>query len=158
MSNGQVGYIEGLRRHIGHAPVIMTCAGCAVLDDSGRVLLQRRGEAGGPWGLPGGALELGETLEAAAVRETREETGLEVRTEELLGVYTGPLHTYANGDVVQAVVVVLTATQIGGQLSADGSETVDLRWFEIDDLPTPIFGPHEPMLDDLRQGRRGRWV
>ena len=106
----------------------------------------------------GGALELGETLEAAAVRETREETGLDVRPDELLGVYTGPLHTYTNGDVVQAVVVVLTATQTGGNLSADGSETVDLRWFTFNDLPTPIFGPHEPILDDLRQGRRGRWV
>lgn len=56
--------------------IIMTCAGCAVLDNSGRVLLQRRGDAGAPWGQPGGAIELGETLEAAAVRETRGETGL----------------------------------------------------------------------------------
>lgn len=136
----------------------MTCAGCAVLDSSGRVLLQRRGEAEGPWGLPGGGMELGETLEAAAVRETREETGLDVRPDELLGVYTGPLHTYANGDVVQSVVVVLTATQVGGRLSADGTETLDLGWFSLDDLPLPVFGPHEPMLQDLRQGRRGRWV
>ena len=157
MVTGQVGYVEGLRQHIGHAPVIMTCAGCAVLDNSGRVLLQQRGDAGGPWGLPGGALELGETLEEAAVRETREVTGLDVRPDELLGVYTGPLRTYANGDVVQAVVVVLTATQVGGTLSADGAETVDLRWFTFDELPSP-FGPHEPMLEDLRQRRRGCWV
>lgn len=152
------GYVEGLRQYIGHDPVIMTCAGCAVIDNSGRVLLQRRGDAEGPWGLPGGAMELGETLEEAAVRETREETGLDVRPDELLGVYTGPLHTYANGDVVQSVVVMLTATQVGGELSADGKETVDLRCFPLDDLPMPLFGPHEPMLKDLRQGRRGRWV
>lgn len=152
------GYVEGLRQHIGHAPVIMTCAGCAVLDDSGRVLLQRRADAHGTWGLPGGAMELGETLEEAAVRETREETGLDVRPDELLGVYTGPLHTYANGDVVQSVVVVLMAKQVGGRLSVDGSETVDLGWFDFEDLPTPIFGPHEPMLQDLQDGYRGRWV
>lgn len=153
-----VGYVEGLREHIGHAPVIMTCAGCAVLDESGRVLMQRRGDAQGPWGLPGGAMELGETVEETAVRETREETGLDVRPNELLGVYTGPLHTYANGDVVQAVVVVLTATQVGGRLSVDGTETIDLGWYSLDDLPRPIFGPHEPMLRDLQQGSRGRWV
>jgi ADP-ribose pyrophosphatase YjhB (NUDIX family) len=153
-----VGYIEGLRQHIGHNPVIMTCAGCAVIDDSGRVLLQRRGDAQGPWGLPGGAMELGETLEEAAVRETLEETGLNVRPDGLLGVYSGPLHTYANGDVVQAVVVVLTAKQIGGRLSVDGAETVDLGWFDFEDLPIPIFAPHEPMLQDLRHGYRGRWV
>lgn len=105
MVTRDVGYVEGLRKYIGHAPVIMTCAGCVVLDDSGRVLMQRRGDAQGPWGLPGGAMELGETLEETAVRETREETGLDVRPDELLGVYTRPLHTYANGDVVQAVAV-----------------------------------------------------
>ena len=157
MVSPDVGYVEGLRQHIGHAPVIMTCAGCAVLDDSGRVL-QRRADAHGTWGLPGGAMELGETLEEAAVRETREETGLDVRPDELLGVYTGPLHTYANGDVVQAVVVVLTAQQFGGRLTIDGSETVGLGWFDFEDLPAPIFGPHEPMLRDLREGNRGRWV
>ncbi len=158
MVSGGTGYVDGLRQHIGHAPVIMTCAACAVLDDSGRVLLQRRGDVHRPWGLPGGAMELGETLQETAVRETREETGLDVRPDELLGVYTGPLHTYSNGDVVQAVVVVLLATQVGGRLSIDGAETVDLEWFNVEDLPTPIFEPHEPMLHDLRDGLRGRWV
>lgn len=92
------------------------------------------------------------------MRETREETGLEVRPDELLGVYTGPMHTYANGDVAQAVVVVLTAKQVGGRSSVDGAETVALGWFDFEDLPTPIFSPHQPMLQDLREGHRGRWV
>ncbi len=158
MTTGEVSYMDSLRAHIGHAPVIMTCAGCAVLDESGRVLLQRRGDPGGPWGLPGGAMELGETLAETAVRETREETGLDVRLDELLGVYTEPSRTHPNGDVVQAVVVVLTATRVSGQLAADGKETIDLGWFALDDLPQPIFSPHEAMLEDLRLGRRGRWV
>ena len=79
MGSEKVGYVEALRRRIGHDPIIMTCAGCAVFDGAGRLLLQQRGDDGGPWGLPGGALELGETIEAAAVRETFEETGLRVR-------------------------------------------------------------------------------
>lgn len=158
MGGHEVGYVEGLRKHIGHAPLIMTCAACAVLDEAGRVLLQRRADSHGPWGLPGGAMELGETLEQAAVRETREETGLDVAPDGLLGAYTGPLHTYANGDVVQAVVVVLTAKRVGGELAVDESETVDLGWFDPEELPTPVFGPHEQMFQDLREGRRGRWV
>lgn len=100
MGSTQVGYVEALRRKIGHDPVLLTCAGCAVFDGAGRLLLQQRGDAGGPWGLPGGAMELGETVHAAAVRETFEETGLRVRPDTLLGVYTGDAHTYANGDVV----------------------------------------------------------
>jgi 8-oxo-dGTP pyrophosphatase MutT (NUDIX family) len=59
-------------------------------------------------------MELGETMEAAAVRETFEETGLRVRPDTLLGVYTGNAHAYANGDVVQSVVVVLTAIPVEG--------------------------------------------
>jgi 8-oxo-dGTP pyrophosphatase MutT (NUDIX family) len=158
MESQRVGYVEGLRRKIGHDPIIMTCAGCAVLDGAGRVLLQQRGDDGGPWGLPGGALELGETIEAAAVRETFEETGLRVRPDALLGVYTGEAHTYANGDVVHTVAVLLTATQVEGELTQDGIETVGLGWFPLDDLPSPIFAPHQDMFEDLRNGRRATWT
>ncbi|MGN6635009.1 MAG: NUDIX hydrolase [Oryzihumus sp.] len=158
MGNEEIGYIEGLRRKIGHDALIITCAGCAVLDSAGRVLLQQRGEAGGPWGLPGGVMELGETIEATAVREVFEETGLRVRPDALLGVYTGRAHTYANGDVVQAVVVVLTATPVDGTLTLDGTETVALDWFALDGLPSPVFAPHQDMLDDLRNGVRATWT
>ncbi len=103
-------------------------------------------------------MELGETIEAAAVRETFEETGLRVRPDRLLGVYTGEAHTYANGDVVQSVTVVLTATVVEGKLTKDGIETVDLAWFPLDDLPSPIFGPHQDMLDDLRNARQATWT
>ena len=158
MDPEKLGYVEGLRRKIGHDPIIMTCAGCAVFDGEGRLLLQQRGDAGGPWGVPGGALELGESIEAAAVRETFEETGLRVRPDALLGVYTGDAHTYANGDVVHSVVVVLTATPVDGELTQDGIETVGLGWFPLDDLPSPIFAPHQDMLDDLRKGSRATWT
>jgi len=158
MGSEKLGYVEALRRKIGHDPFIMTCAGCAVFDGAGRLLLQQRGDDRGPWGLPGGAMELGESIEAAAVRETFEETGLRVRPDTLLGVYTGEAHTYANGDVVQSVVVVLTATPIEGMLTVDGIETVGLAWFPLDDLPGPIFAPHQDMLDDLRHGKRATWT
>jgi 8-oxo-dGTP pyrophosphatase MutT (NUDIX family) len=136
----------------------MTCACCAVLDSAGRLLLQQRGDDRRPWGLPGGAMELGETIGAAAVRETFEETGLRVRPDTLLGVYTGSAHTYANGDVVQSVVVVLMATPVEGRLTQDGIETVGLAWFTLDDLPSPIFAPHQDMLDDLRDGKSATWT
>jgi 8-oxo-dGTP pyrophosphatase MutT (NUDIX family) len=158
MGSEKVGYVEGLRRKIGHDPIIMMCAGCAVFDDEERLLLQQRGDAGGPWGVPGGALELGETVEAAAVRETFEESGLHVRPDALLGVYTGEAHTYANGDVVHTVAVVLTATAVEGELTQDGIETVGLGWFPLDDLPSPIFAGCLDMLDDLRNGKRATWT
>jgi len=158
MGSETVGYVGALRRKVGHDPLIMACAGCAVFDGAGRLLLQQRTDEGGPWGLPGGAMELGESIEAAAVRETFEETGLRVRPGALLGVYTGDAHTHANGDVTQSVVIVLTATPDGGRFTKDGIETVGLGWFPLDDLPSPIFGAHQEMLEDLRHGRRATWT
>ena len=158
MAGTHVSYIEGLRRHIGQAPILMSCAGCAVLDHAGRVLLQQRDDPGGPWGLPGGAMELGETVAQTAIRETREETGIDVEVVELLGVYSGEVRPYANGDVVQAIAVMFTATQVGGAVEVDGGETQDLGWFDLDRLPAPIFAPHEVMLRDLAIGRRGVWT
>src|SRR5262245_12754349 len=103
MASEQLDYVQELRRHVGHDPIIMSSACCAVLDDDGRLLLQQRGDRGGPWGLPGGAMEVGETVAECAVRETLEETGLLVEPQELVGVYAGPLHTYDSGDVVHPV-------------------------------------------------------
>ena len=69
VANDDEGYVESLRRLVGSVPVILCCAGCAVLDDLGRVLLQQRDEPGRPWGLPGGVMELGETPAEAAIRD-----------------------------------------------------------------------------------------
>ncbi len=60
--------------------------------------------------------------------------------------------------MVQSVVVVLTATPVEGRLTEDGIETVGLAWFTLDDLPSPIFAPHQEMLDDLRNGKRATWT
>jgi len=162
VSDPATDYVGRLRALVGQAPILLPAACCAVLerDDDGvpRVLLQQRGEPGGPWGLPGGALELGETVSQAAVRETREETGLVVAPHDLLGVFSGPqLHTYPNGDVVQSVVTVLVAGVVAGELTADGDETRALGWFALDALPDPLFAPHEPMLEVLVAGDRGAW-
>ncbi len=158
MEHHTPGYVTGLRRKIGTDPIIMVCGCCAVLDDHGRVLLQQRGDpASRPWGLPGGAMELGEDIERAAVRETLEETGLHVRAEDLVGVYSHDQHTYDNGDVVQPVVTLFTASVVAGALTSDGIETLDLGWFALDDLPEPLFAPHRRMLADLVAGRRGTW-
>ncbi|WP_176168808.1 NUDIX domain-containing protein [Krasilnikoviella flava] len=155
-------YVDRLRALVGHDPIFMPSAGCAVLDQDGagatRVLLQQRGEPGGPWGLPGGALELGETVAEAAVRETREETGLVVEPHGLLGVFSGARsHTYPNGDVVQAVVTMFVARVVSGTLAADGGETRALGWFALDGLPEPLFGPHVTMVETLVAGDRGVW-
>jgi ADP-ribose pyrophosphatase YjhB (NUDIX family) len=109
-----------------------------VVDDAGRILLQRRADSGN-WSLPGGTMDIGETLGGAVVRETREETGLDVELTGIVGVYTDPGHliAYQDGEVRQEFVVVFTASVVGGRLAVS-AESTDVRFVDpagLDALP-----------------------
>ncbi len=100
---------------------------------NGRLLLGRRAEGAreaGRWSFPAGFVERGETVEAAAVRETREETGLEVDLDELVGVYS------ESGETV--VLIVYAGSLVGGSEQADDDLDM-LGWFEPSELPELAF-------------------
>ncbi|MBI1259269.1 MAG: NUDIX domain-containing protein [Chloroflexi bacterium] len=99
---------------------------CAVVLDGDRILLQKRADFR-YWSLPGGGIEPGESAEAAAIRETREETGLEVRLTRKVGDYWKPQHNDR--------VTVFEAERIGGEIVRRSDETLDVRWFEVTALP-----------------------
>jgi 8-oxo-dGTP pyrophosphatase MutT (NUDIX family) len=106
-----------------------------VFNDEGHVLLQRRIDSGN-WAMPGGTMELGETLGDAVVRETREETGLDVKLTGIVGIYTDPRHViaYADGEVRQEFVVVFSARVVGGQLAVS-DESTEVAWVDLADVP-----------------------
>src|SRR5690348_14344469 len=82
------------------APVpnsLVPAASAIVVDEEGRILLQRRTD-NDMWALPGGAMNLGESLAECAIRETREETGLTVEITGIVGTYTNPGHVFAYDD------------------------------------------------------------
>jgi len=136
-------YMQWLRRFVGSAPLLMVCSAACIRDEQGRVLLMRRGgEASELWGFPGGAMELGETIRETTAREAREEVGLEVVPERLIGVYTGPElgFRYANGDQVQLVNFLFECRVVGGALRPDGSEALAARYFGPAD-PLPPLRP-----------------
>lgn len=145
-------YVRWLRARVGHEPIQLNFAAGCVLD-GGTVLLQRRGDDG-TWGFPGGAIELGESAEEAVLREVAEETGLRIRVESLLGIYTKYQHIYPNGDVVQPMTVFMRCTRVGGRLSDDDDETEELAFFPLDAVPTLTNQQHRDALSDLRAGRR----
>jgi 8-oxo-dGTP pyrophosphatase MutT (NUDIX family) len=146
-------YIRWLRDKVGSAPVQLNfAAGCVC--DGDRVLLQRRADLNA-WGFPGGAIELGESAEEAAIREISEETGLAVRVDSLLGVYTKYEQRYPNGDIAQPITVFFRCTPIGGRLHGGDTETLDVRYFNPHEMPPLFSQQHRDALADLSSGRSG---
>ncbi|MGV9413515.1 NUDIX domain-containing protein [Nocardia sp. NPDC003693] len=105
-----------------------------VVDEDGRVLMQRRGDSGN-WSLPGGIMELGETLEDCVIRETREETGLDIEITGLLGIYTDPGHVieYSDGEVRQEFAVIYYGRRVGGELRVS-HESTEVRFLGLEEL------------------------
>lgn len=125
-----------------------------VSDDQGRVLMQRRSDSDN-WALPGGVMDVGETLEQCVVREVKEETGLEIEITGLVGIYTDPAHViaYADGEVRQEFNVTYRGRVVGGDLAVS-DESTDVRFVdpvELDDLPI-----HETVRLRLRHYAQNR--
>jgi ADP-ribose pyrophosphatase YjhB (NUDIX family) len=119
----------------------------AVLEGADVLLLQR--EDFEVWCLPGGEVDPGESLAEAAVRETREETGLDVELHGVVGTYSRPnWHSPMH-------VVLFTAVPVGGELRLDPAEAVAAGWFAPDALPVPLLLGQRERIDDAVAGRRG---
>ena len=141
-------YIRWIRSKIGHEKIILAFAGGCIFNNQGKVLLQRRGDSH-KWGFPGGAIELGEAPEMTAVREAKEETGLEVSISKLIGVYTDPNIIYPNGDQAQSIVIAYELQVIGGKLFCDQDETLELKYFSKEEKPQLFTGSHEELWNEI---------
>ncbi len=129
--------------------------GVAVCDEQDRVLLEKRSDCG-IWGLPGGRIEAGESINQAAVREIEEETGLTVKITRLIGVYSEPAErivTYPD-NIVHLVDIFLEAKVISGELTRS-EESEELRFFHPSDLPDEVVPPGRVPLQDFLQGYSG---
>jgi len=102
--------------------------GTIISDDRGRIVLVRRAiEPGyGKWVFPGGFIDRGETVEAAALREAKEECGLDIRLDRLLNIYSYP--------GVAVIIIAFAATVLGGCLACD-DESLEAQLFERDQIP-----------------------
>jgi ADP-ribose pyrophosphatase YjhB (NUDIX family) len=108
-----------------------------IFNENGEVLLQKRSDNGW-WGLPGGAVDIGESVEQCVVREVFEETGLHVTVKRLIGIYSDPKHysvmSYPGGDTVQYVSVSFECEPQSGELRIS-DESTDIGYFAVDSLP-----------------------
>jgi ADP-ribose pyrophosphatase YjhB (NUDIX family) len=125
-----------------------------IRNDDGHVLLQRRSD-NGLWGLPGGGVEIGESVSTAIVREVREETGLTVQIERLVGVYSNPrfqVVRYADGNVVHYINTLFACRVVGGTLQTC-EETLDLQFFDPTRLPEGMLVSHLIRVQDAVANR-----
>lgn len=122
----------------------------AVIVDQGRVVLVKRGSPPllGEWSLPGGVVELGETLRAAAEREAREETGLMVKASEVLEVLDRIVPDEDGAPQYHYVLIDFLCTVKSGRLRA-GSDAGDVRWVRGNELGK--FKLEKPALEVIRK-------
>ncbi|MFJ8440489.1 NUDIX hydrolase [Kitasatospora griseola] len=133
---------------------LVPAASVVVVGDDGRVLLQRRAD-NGMWALPGGVMEIGESLAGCGVRETREETGLDIEITGIVGTYTNPGHVFAydDGEVRQEFSICLLGRPAGGELQVS-DESFEVGWFtpeQADGLS--MTSSIRKRLSDWRSGR-----
>lgn len=109
---------------------LVPAASAVVVDDSDRILLQRRRD-NGYWALPGGAMELGESVAQCAAREVKEETGFDVEIIGVVGIYSDPKHvfSYDDGEVRQEFSICLSGRVVAGELAVS-DESHEVAFFE----------------------------
>ena len=100
-------------------------------------------------GFPKGHMEPGETETETALREVKEETGLDVSVRRLIGVYTDPDIIYPNGDQAQSIVIAYELRTVSGELFCDRDETLELKYFSKEEKPQLFTGSHEELWNDI---------
>lgn len=134
-------YIKTIRSKVGHMPILSVACGVIIENEKEEILLQERSDTL-DFGIPGGGMELGENLKQAAVREIREETGIELSEKELdlFGIFSGKngYTKYPNGDETYYTVVVFRSKVKNDVKPKCDSESISLNFFNRNELPDNI--------------------
>ncbi len=145
-----MGYIEDLRKLIGHKCIVLNGSCVIVKNKDGFILMQQRKYPYGKWGLPGGLMELGESTEDTARREVFEETGLTIGKLKLIGVYSGEEYLcYAeNGDEWYVVTTTYITDDYEGIVTVNDDESIKFEWLDPSKLPDDVVKTHRYMIYD----------
>jgi 8-oxo-dGTP pyrophosphatase MutT (NUDIX family) len=114
----------------------------------GKILLTQR-EDFGTWILPSGGVEDGESIAQAAIRETREETGLDIELTRLVGVYS------RLSNMSPGYMILFAAKPVGGEIKCQPGETIAVEWFAFDQIPGPLSAGHKRRIEDAISGVTG---
>jgi ADP-ribose pyrophosphatase YjhB (NUDIX family) len=114
----------------------------------GKILLTKRDDFE-TWILPSGGVEEGESIAQAALRETKEETGLDVELTRMVGIYS------RLGNMPGVHAVLFTARPTGGEIKCQEGETIAVEWFPFDEIPSPLSIGHKKRIEDALSGASG---
>lgn len=143
-------YIKDIRKKVGHDPIFAPGAG-AIIYKQGKILLQKR-QDDGKWALHGGSMELGETQLQTLERELKEEINIRPVNPELMGIYTGKdfYYEYPNEDKIYDVLCIFLVQEYEGELQKDNEEVIELKWFDLENLPKEIHSSDGRIIKDLK--------
>lgn len=138
---------------MGHKPIILPGSVVIISNDQNEILLQKKHN--GKWGLPGGLMDLGESFEDVAKREVFEETGLVVENLKLINVYSGSKYylKVANGDELYSATAVYYTEDFSGEIIIDYSESIDMKYFTMDNLPNELSETDKGFIVDYKNSR-----
>ncbi len=116
------------------ATTIIPAASAIVTNQEGKILLHRRSD-NDLWALPGGSMDVGESISETAVREVKEETGLDVRVDYIVGIYTNPHHViaFSDGEVRQQFSLCFACTLLGGEIQVS-QESFEVGFFSPQEI------------------------
>ncbi|SOC45074.1 NUDIX domain-containing protein [Ureibacillus acetophenoni] len=132
-------YCENMRQMIGNSPLIIVRPSVAIVNHCGEILLSRY--SGATWGIPGGILQLNESVEECLTRTVFEEIGVQIKELELFGVYSGKElinRVEESGDEYQTVAIGYLCTKYEGDITPGGNQGIEAQFFGLNHLPDEI--------------------
>lgn len=127
-------YIAYLREMVEDKMVILNSTAVVLVNANNQILLQKRSD-NKMWGLPGGILEMDETIQEGAIREVKEETNLDVELTKFIGVFINPLMVWNNTDKAKVIAFAFLGEVVGGSLKVNDNETLEFKYFDYENLP-----------------------
>lgn len=145
-------YCEYMRGMIGNSPLIVVRPSVVILDNKGEILLSRY--SGTPWGVPGGILQLSESVEECIKRNVKEDLGLMLNSLQLFGVYSGlELNTKPEDgeDEYHTVAIGYLCTDYEGEVTPDKNQAIEAEFFKLEQLPEEIDPFIKKKLVELKE-------